>query len=113
MVRPPSQLRGCYALARGQVTRGAIFAPCTEAKQTGPLSASRRGGGWLQRVFEAAIPSVETGIPALANASDQVREGCLLSYSPDWENMAGRTAYYVDRILRGAAPGDLLGIGNV
>jgi len=47
------------------------------------------------------------GIAALANAGNQVREGCLLSYGPDYEEMAGRTAYYVDRILRGAAPSDL------
>jgi len=56
------------------------------------------------RIAEFAI---RLGIPALAHAESQVREGCLLSYGPDWEGMAGRTAYYVDRILRGAAPGDL------
>jgi putative ABC transport system substrate-binding protein len=43
----------------------------------------------------------------MGNAGNQVREGCLLSYGPDWEEMVGRTAYYVDRILRGAAPSDL------
>ncbi|HJQ59456.1 MAG TPA: ABC transporter substrate-binding protein [Vineibacter sp.] len=56
------------------------------------------------RIAEFAI---RLGIPALAHADSQAREGCLLSYGPDWVGMAGRTAYYVDRILRGAAPSDL------
>lgn len=56
------------------------------------------------RIAEFAIGH---GIAALANAGYQVRVGCLLSYGPDWDELAGRTAYYVDRILRGAAPSDL------
>lgn len=56
------------------------------------------------RIVEFAI---RHGIAAMGNAGNQVREGCLLSYGPDWEEMVGRTAYYVDRILRGAAPSDL------
>jgi putative ABC transport system substrate-binding protein len=56
------------------------------------------------RIAEFAI---RLGIPALANADRQAREGCILSYGPDWEGMSRRTAYYVDRILRGAAPHDL------
>jgi putative ABC transport system substrate-binding protein len=36
-----------------------------------------------------------------------VIDGYLLHYGPDYDEMGGRTAYYVDRILRGAAPSDL------
>jgi putative ABC transport system substrate-binding protein len=51
--------------------------------------------------------AIEHGIAALANNDHQVRAGCLLSYGPDYAEMDGRTAYYVDRILRGTAPSDL------
>ena len=47
------------------------------------------------------------GIVTLAPLRSLVRDGHLLHYGPDYEKMAGRTAYYVDRILRGAAPSDL------
>ena len=78
-------------------------------KQSRPGRSRQVGGevGGYNVSSKQLFPRLKHGIPALANASDQVREGCLLSYSPDWENMAGRTACYVDRILRGAAPGDL------
>ena len=47
------------------------------------------------------------GIVTLAPFGSLVRDGHLLHYGPDYEKMSGRTAYYVDRILRGAAPSDL------
>ena len=56
------------------------------------------------RIAEFAI---RHGIPALGNTESQVQEGCLLSYGPNTGEMADRTVYYVDRILRGAAPSDL------
>ena len=36
-----------------------------------------------------------------------VAGGAILSYSAELKELASRTAYFVDRILRGARPGDL------
>jgi putative ABC transport system substrate-binding protein len=56
------------------------------------------------RIAEVAI---RHGIVPLGNLTSQVREGCLLAYGPDTAESFRRLAYYVDRILRGAAPSDL------
>jgi putative ABC transport system substrate-binding protein len=47
------------------------------------------------------------GIPAVYWLSDFARDGGLLSYGVDQVDLFRRSASYVDRILRGAKPGDL------
>jgi putative ABC transport system substrate-binding protein len=56
------------------------------------------------RIAEFAIGH---GIVTLGFEDFQVRVGCLLAYSPDNMEKFRRLAYFVDRILRGAAPSDL------
>src|SRR5262249_45871740 len=46
-------------------------------------------------------------VPAVYADSVFARDGGLLSYGPDAVDTWGRAATYVDRILRGARPGDL------
>jgi putative ABC transport system substrate-binding protein len=46
-------------------------------------------------------------VPAVYWASEFVRDGGLLSYGVDRADIIRRAATYVDRILRGAKPGDL------
>jgi putative ABC transport system substrate-binding protein len=46
-------------------------------------------------------------VPAVYWASNFARDGGLLSYGPDPVDTFRRAATYVDRILRGAKPGDL------
>jgi putative tryptophan/tyrosine transport system substrate-binding protein len=46
-------------------------------------------------------------VPAMYESVAVVRQGGLMSYGPTPEEMFGRAAAYVDRILKGAKPGDL------
>jgi putative ABC transport system substrate-binding protein len=53
------------------------------------------------------LAAARNNVPAVYIASDFVRDGGLLSYAPDVVDNIRRTTTYVDRILRGAKPGDL------
>ena len=53
------------------------------------------------------LAATRNNVPAVYSLSDFVRDGGLLSYGPDQVETFGRAATYVDRILRGAKPGDL------
>src|SRR5262245_15986482 len=46
-------------------------------------------------------------LPAMREHNDFVRAGGLVSYGPRLSDMFRRAANYVDRILKGAKPGDL------
>jgi putative ABC transport system substrate-binding protein len=46
-------------------------------------------------------------LPTFSESSEYVRDGGLLSYGPNFPHMYFSVASYVDRILRGAKPGDL------
>jgi putative ABC transport system substrate-binding protein len=49
----------------------------------------------------------QLGVPAIYPARSYVADGGLMSYGPAFNELYGRTARYVDEILRGAYPGDL------
>jgi putative ABC transport system substrate-binding protein len=51
--------------------------------------------------------AARNNVPAVYWLSDFTREGGLLSYGIDYVDTSRRAAAYVDRILRGAKPGDL------
>jgi putative ABC transport system substrate-binding protein len=46
-------------------------------------------------------------LPAFYELRMFVQDGGLMSYGPSIDDMWGRSAGYVDRILKGANPGDL------
>jgi putative ABC transport system substrate-binding protein len=60
-------------------------------------------------VHRASIISAaaRNAIPAVYTFPYYARDGGLLSYGPDVVDISRRAASYVDRILRGAKPGDL------
>jgi putative tryptophan/tyrosine transport system substrate-binding protein len=53
------------------------------------------------------IAAVGEGRPTMHGSRDYVEAGGLMSYGPNFPDMFRRTADYVDKILRGAKPGDL------
>ena len=84
--------------------------------ETAIMALGREPGGGLVvmpgvfvTVRRAPIISAaaRNNVPAVYIASDFVRDGGLLSYGPDPVDPYRRAATYVDRILRGAKPGDL------
>jgi putative ABC transport system substrate-binding protein len=53
------------------------------------------------------LAEARNNVPAVYTLSETARDGGLLSYGPDLVDIWRRAASYVDRILRGAKPGDL------
>ena len=64
-----------------------------------PLTLSQR-----LRIVEFAA---EEKLPAIYEASEFVDAGGLMSYGPELDEMLRHAAIYVDKILKGAKPGDL------
>jgi len=56
---------------------------------------------------EIAGAFLRARLPSVFMGSAYVTSGGLLGYGPDLRAIAGRAAIYVDRILKGARPGDL------
>jgi putative ABC transport system substrate-binding protein len=84
--------------------------------ETAIIGLGREPGGGLvvmTDTFTAAhrapiiLGAARNNVPAVYTLSDFVRDGGLLSYSVDTVDTWRRAASYVDRILRGAKPGDL------
>jgi putative ABC transport system substrate-binding protein len=64
-----------------------------------PLLSTQRG-----RVIEFTN---KAHVPAMFNWREAVEEGALIAYGPDISDLYRRAATYVDKILKGAKPGDL------
>jgi putative ABC transport system substrate-binding protein len=84
--------------------------------ETSIIGLGREPGGGLVVIpggFTAAhyaliiSAAARNNVPAVCAFSEFVRDGGLLAYAPDVVDIVRRAATYVDRILRGAKPGDL------
>ena len=67
-----------------------------------PLFVENLGQG--QRIADLAI---QHRLPTVSHAYSLTQVGGLMSYTPDVPAMARRAATFVDKILKGARPGDL------
>ena len=61
--------------------------------------------GLRKRIVELAL---KHKIPAIYGSGEYAEAGGLLAYGPSYPELFRRAAIYVDKILRGANPGDLL-----
>jgi putative ABC transport system substrate-binding protein len=84
--------------------------------ETAIIAQGREPGGGLvvmpdvfTETHRAAIilAAARNNVPAVYSLSEAARDGGLLSYAVDRVDSFRRAATYVDRILRGAKPGDL------
>jgi putative tryptophan/tyrosine transport system substrate-binding protein len=84
--------------------------------ETAIIALGREPGGGLVALSGAfllahrapiILAAARNNVPAVYNQSAYARDGGLLSYGPDQVDLVRRAATYVDRILRGAKPGDL------
>jgi putative ABC transport system substrate-binding protein len=62
---------------------------------------------FLSQRARLAQHALKRRLPTLCFAPPYVESGCLMSYSADIVDLYRRAAYFVDRILKGAKPGDL------
>ena len=68
------------------------------------ITAGRRFGAERKRIVELAV---KYRLPAIYPEKGYVDEGGLMSYGADFDDLYRRAAFYVDKILKGAKPGDL------
>ena len=96
----------------------AITAPVHDAVEieTAIIALGREPGGGLVVTADAfmvahrapiILAAARNNVPVVYLLSEFVRDGGWLSYAPDAVDIFRRGAAYVDRILRGAKPGDL------
>src|SRR5262249_49684714 len=57
-----------------------------------------------KRIIELAV---KYRLPAIYSQKEYVDEGGLMSYGADYTDLYRKAAHYVDKILKGAKPGDL------
>jgi putative tryptophan/tyrosine transport system substrate-binding protein len=91
-VRSPSDLDGAFVAMKRSGTDAVIFAENTR------FIANRR------RIADLAIMH---RLPMLAAAKEYAESGALVSYGTDYLDLFRRAAPYVERIVKGAKPGDL------
>ena len=75
-----------------------------EGMQALVIMPSTRFVGDRRRIVTLALAH---RLPAVAQTHEYAEAGALLSYGVDPSALYRRAAYYVDRILKGAKPGDL------
>ena len=51
--------------------------------------------------------AVAAGLPTMHGFREAVDSGALVSYGPNFPDLFRRAAHFVDKILRGAKPGDI------
>jgi len=91
------------------VTKAADFEPAFRAAQQGGAGAVvlvESPRAVVNRTLIAQL-ALKHRLPVMSQFSRLVEAGGLMSYGPDLSDLFDRAASYVDKILKGAKPGDL------
>jgi len=91
-VKQPADLEGAFSAMRQEMVQAVFVLPDLMI------------AGEAAHIAELAI---ENHMPSMAWGGWFTESGCLMAYSADYAEMNHRLAFYVDRILKGANPGDL------
>lgn len=91
-VRSPAELEGAFAAMTRKSADAAYYTGSTM------LYAHRA---------RAAELAVKRRLPLLCASPDYVEAGCVMAYSASFIDLFRRAGAYVDKILKGAKPGDL------
>jgi putative ABC transport system substrate-binding protein len=91
-VRDPGELEGAFGAMRREHAEALVVLPA-------PVFSTHSA-----RINELAVQS---RLPTIWEQREAVAEGSLLAYGPDIASLWRRAATYVDKILKGAPPGDL------
>ena len=94
-IRAPARSAGELAVA---------FQTLSRANAQGLIVASRSHLGWRDKIIESAA---KNHLPAVYSRNVFVDDGGLIAYGPDYLDLYRRCAGYVDKIFKGAKPGDL------
>jgi putative tryptophan/tyrosine transport system substrate-binding protein len=95
-------------VVRSEIRRAEDIAPAFEALKGG-ADALYVVADLLVNTNRARIHTLAMSarLPAIYNAKEHVEAGGLMSYGPNFPDLYRRAAEYVDKILRGAKPGDI------
>jgi len=122
MFNPGTAATSAYLPALETAARSLKIVPITAhvhsdvAIETAIVALGRKPGGGLVVLPDAfmtahrapiLLAATRNNVPAVYSQSYFARDGGLLSYGPDLVDTFRGAATYVDRILRGAKPGDL------
>jgi putative ABC transport system substrate-binding protein len=97
------QLQVVEARSAGEVDRA--FAAITRERADGIIMLDSLTP-LVQRARIAQL-AAKHRLPTLSWSRSMTEAGCLLSYGADQSDLSRRAAYFVDKILKGAKPGDL------
>jgi putative ABC transport system substrate-binding protein len=101
----PLQLQLQTVVARSGADLGSAFSAMARAHAQAVLVLSY--GTYTAERQRLAELAIRYRLPTFFGVRDHVEAGGLMSYGPDYSDLLRRGAIYVDKILKGAKPGDL------
>jgi putative tryptophan/tyrosine transport system substrate-binding protein len=91
-ISSPADLEGAFSAMKAESAKAVFVLPDMILSQEAP---------------QIAALALEQGLPTMAWGDWYTDAGCLMAYAAQYDDLVYRLAPYVDRILKGAKPGDL------